>query len=119
MKDQLTWEEVIKRDDIIGGTIKIYECNHVYRGKIRSLKIEGEQVFIDLDGAERALSLDENEKKHWKHSVVSSFFWKKICLATPVRDGPISFVISNLSFALIYPKGVDDPDFVKAKRLRA
>lgn len=115
MKDYLTWEDVLKRDDIIGGTIKIYEENHIYRGPITAFKIQEERLFIYCKKVERTLSTNENE--FWKPSVCKSFSWNKSSLPTPIANDCVSFIISKLSFGIIYPKGFKF-ESAKVKRLK-
>lgn len=37
----MTWEDVLARDDIVGGDIETQEGNCVYRGPISAIRMEG------------------------------------------------------------------------------
>ena len=117
MKNTLTWEDVIKRDDIIDGNIMFYEVNNVYRGQIRSIKIDAEKILIHTLKTERALTTDDNEKKRWEHSHITYFSLDKRIAPNQISDGCVSFLIPPLSFGIFYPKGFKF-DVAEVKRLK-
>jgi hypothetical protein len=107
MKMTITWEEILKDDNMAGRIVEIHEVNYVYRGLIGNIKIENEKLFIDCKKTRVALTTDEDKKKRWKHSVTTRFFVSNQSQPSLLNDGRISFIISNLSFGIIYPQGFE------------
>ena len=42
----ITWEDVIRRDDIVGGDLETHEEGEVYRGRIESIELKDGYVNL-------------------------------------------------------------------------
>lgn len=112
----MTWEDVLKRKDIVGGELEVSDGKHVYRGPISKIKIEeNKRVCIELSWvARKPLKLGKSWKK-WdtKRVFVSIDFKPK-----DIGNGIIQFGITRKSYSLIHPKGGSRLNPAKVKGLK-
>ena len=45
----MNWHDVLKRDDIVGGDVEIYEDDNLFRGPIKSITLKDGMVTIELE----------------------------------------------------------------------
>lgn len=108
-----TWEEVLKRDDLVGGDIESIEDGIYYRGPLQEIKDKGSGVeFISpwvarLDGGE------------WQNleTIYPLFIDKEIGIPTDIGEGRIHVTIPLLGGFTIFPKGGSKLESTKVKGL--
>ncbi len=108
----MRWEDVLKRDDIIGGDIEVQQDDYIYRGPINSIRIENGKVYIELSWVARmSLSLGES----WKAWHITCFVFSTSVLPTDMGDDRVSLGMSHRGYGIIFPKGGSklDPAGVK------
>ncbi len=113
----MTWEDVIKRTDIIGGVLVVNDDKHVYRGPISGIQIEGKRVCIKLLWtARKKLKLG----KSWRNGNNERVFVSTKIRPRDIGDGWIVFNVSDTGCSIIYPKGVTklDPTEVRGLKLK-
>ena len=113
----ITWEEVVKRKNIIGGELLTSDDKHVYRGPISGIQIKGKRVCIKLLWmARKPLKLG----KTWKNWNTQRAFVSTEILPNDIGNGWITFNVSDTECSIIYPKGVTklDPTEVKGLKLK-
>jgi len=96
----LTWEDVLNRQDIIGGDLNATEDSVNYRGPISRIEREGNMIVFYTEWTAR------QEVWVWQN-------WRNTKLAVNVgysqpelqHDGTITFEIPFLGVGTIYPKG--------------
>ena len=45
----MEWQDVLKRDDIVGGELETQEDDDIYRGPIKSIELKEDVVYIELE----------------------------------------------------------------------
>lgn len=108
----MTWEDVLKRNDIVGGDIETQEDGVVYRGPLSGIRMEGNHVHFDSPWCARM------EGSKWKTWPVYPCFVEK--MTSPPRDignGRIQFNMPMLGFGVIFPKGGSKLDPAKVEGL--
>lgn len=98
---KLSWGDVLKRDDLVGGDIETQEDGHVFRGPISKISLNGDYLSID---------------DHWT-AIRTGQGWKKFSgsnscgtdtKAVSPQDiglGRVMFTMIGLGVAVIFPKG--------------
>ena len=110
----LTWEEVLKRDDLVGGDIESHEGGDVYRGPLSGIRVEGDLVHFDsLWCARLADGVDGWEP--W--NITSSFVNMRYTNPIDIGEGRIHFVMPFLGNCTIFPKGGSKLDPAKVRGL--
>ena len=113
----MTWEDVLKRKDIIGGELISSDDEYTYRGPIKDIEMKKGVVRIKLLWVARK-SLKKLGKS-WKNWHVT----RALISAenNPPKDlgkGLIGFNITPKSCSIIHPKGYDKLDPAKVKGLK-
>jgi len=113
----MTWEEVIGRDDIVGGDMETQEDGRVFRGPISRVAMQNGCVYFHTDWS--AVLTDEGWKKWENNGPV--FINVSAAIPQDIGDGRVRFNIPFLGFAVIYPKGGSklDPGKVAGLNLAA
>ncbi len=113
-QEQLTWEQVLERDDIIGGDVETVENGVPYRSPISRVEIDGEMVRF-YGPWTAMLDLDTGK---WKTGGLSSFSVnKEYAPPQDIGQGRIFFSIFMLGHATIFPKGGSNLDPAKVEGL--
>lgn len=97
----MTWEEVLRRDDIVGGDIETHEDGHVYRGPISSFRIEGGMVRFESPWCAR---MPEDMSSGWKKWDITAGFVSTSIVPNDIGDGRVQFEMPWLGFGVIFPK---------------
>jgi hypothetical protein len=121
MKDHLlTWNEVLKRDDIVGGDIQIDQDGFLLRGPISSIKIENGYVYIRVFWMARIeinrLSIGLGEGL--EYCIMNFYSVSADTLPTDIGNGRMSIVKPRKGVAIIYPKGDKKLDPANVKNLK-
>ncbi|MFH1744727.1 MAG: hypothetical protein ABH881_01000 [bacterium] len=96
----MTWEEIAKRDDIVGGDVETHDGDVVHHGPIESIKVNKDQVVFKSPWVAR---YDQKNKK-WKNHHVTSFEIATSCKPRDIGGGKIFFEIPHIGFGIIFPK---------------
>lgn len=101
MAVRLTWDEILKRDDIVGGDIEIQVEGNVFRGPIKSIYREGKMVVIE---------------NRWTAKMMGDGRWARkrgydVCKVNALEVGPTDFGQGRIAFQappmgmfIIFPK---------------
>ena len=113
--EEMTWEQVLARDDIVGGDLETQEGGAVYRGPISEIKMEDSMVvFYSAWVAKMSMSAP-GEWEKWDITTLRV----NAELATPrdIGDGRIMFMMPMVGPAVIFLKGGSQLDPAKVKGL--
>ncbi len=113
----LTWEEVLERDDIVGGDLEIQEDGVVYRGPIASVEEEGDMISFRLAWVAR-MDVTDGWLKHEPNRPQLYNRRSQILRPQDIGEGRISFGIDS-DLAVIFPRGgsVLDPRKVQGLKV--
>ena len=108
----MTWDDVLKRDDIVGGDIETHEDGYVYRGPISSIRIESGMVRYESPWCAR---MPEDMSAGWEPWDITVGFVSSSVVLRSIGDGRVLFHIPGLGFGVIFLKGGSrlDPAMVK------
>ncbi len=114
---QLTWSDVLKREDLVGGSVELSDDDVVYRAPLSKVKEVGDQIIFESPWCAR-MNPDTDDWEKWhitSWSVNKSF-------SRPRDDGlgQIKFVSFGVIYTII-PKGRRsklDPGVVKGLETR-
>lgn len=113
MPGHISWEEVLKREDLIGGDLELIHGDTVCRGPIVSITQEGYIIKITCDwGAQLSPESGEWEK-------IENYFCSiRSDVATPkdTGEGRVCFDLCMVGPVTLYPKGAHDLDPTEVKR---
>ena len=98
----LTWEEVLERDDLIGGDIESQEDGAVYRGPLSDITRDGDIITFESPWCAR---LDPDEAVWRKWNITSCFVNVTASRPTDIGDGRVMFPLPMLGHCVIFPKG--------------
>lgn len=104
---QITWDDVLKRDDIVGGDIQIKKDGRHYRAPISEFKVEHGLVIINsLWAAERVNGLIGGFWEVTDVQVVPSYFksWSTFLQPEDIGGGQVQFRTPFCTL-VIFPKG--------------
>ncbi|MFZ2484464.1 MAG: hypothetical protein WAX80_02925 [Minisyncoccia bacterium] len=115
----MRWEDVLKRDDIVGGDIETQEDGSIYRGPLSGIKMENGLVHFEspwIAQMEGGMGGD-GKWKNWP--VYPCFVDAKRSPPQDIGNGRIQFNMPFLGFGVIFPKGGSklDPDKVEGLQL--
>lgn len=68
----MTWEDVLKRDDIVGGDIETYENEDIYRGPISEILLKDGYITIN---AEWIAVMECSEFGKWKKGNIAQLIF--------------------------------------------
>lgn len=111
---QLTWDDVLKREDLVGGDIESQEDGVVYRGPLAEIKDDGDSVSFKSPWCAR-MNPDTGEWEKWP--ITSSFVGKDATKPQDIGNGRIFFQMPFLGVCTIFPKGGSKLDPAKVKDL--
>jgi hypothetical protein len=108
----MTWEEILERDDIVGGDIESQEDGIIFRGPIESIKIKDGIVIIKSKWLAR---LDPRESDGWKKSDTTELSVSANSKPEKIPGNRIYFQFPPPGQCIIFPKGDSklDPKLVK------
>lgn len=109
---QITWDDVLKRKNLVGGDIESQEDGIVYRGPLTEIKDEGGVICFNSSWCAR-MNSSTGEWEKW--DITSSFVNKSAVRPEDIGDGRIFFRMPFLGVCTIFPKGGSrlDPGMVK------
>jgi hypothetical protein len=109
---KLTWEDVLKREDLIGGDIESQEGGAVYRGPLSKIRREGDHIYFESPWCAK------NYGEGWKNWHITSCS-VNAAATTPqdIGDGRVFFQMPYLGVCTIFPKGGSKLDPAKVEGL--
>jgi hypothetical protein len=109
--NRIFWEQVVARSDIAGGDLQTVESEVVYHGRIKSVRIEGDDVVFECEWVAR-LHPTTHEWEKWDRTTFSE---SRQGWAIDLGSGRIFFRMAHGGYATIFPKGDAplDPERVK------
>ena len=114
----MTWDEVLERDDIVGGDLEIKENGDLYRGPIKTIELTGEKIVIEREWT-ALLPLASGKKgdfwQKWENNQIS--FHQDFCLPNDIGAGRVLFEIPTVGWGVIFPKGGSKLDPAKVEGL--
>ena len=114
----MTWEDVLKRDDIVDGDIETQEDGDIYRGPISSIRLENGRVRIESPWTAR-MEGGMSSGGLWKNWEVYPFSVNaELCPPQDIGNGRIQFSMPGLGFGVIFPKGGSKLDPKKVEGLQ-
>ena len=110
----MTWEEVLARDDLIGGDIESQEDGDVYRGPLAEIREEGDAIIFSSHWCARL----NRETSGWEKWHITSLLVSK-SMVTPVDAGTDRVFLSlpALGACTIFPKNGSKLDPSKVRGL--
>lgn len=129
-----TWDEVLKRVDLVGGEVESYEDFKIYRGPISGIENSDFCICIELawvaerDGSDLAWMKDEigeekdpNTQKWRKNSdaTIVKIYKGGMCQPGLRKDGSVVFSLFLSGYCILYPKGCRtlDPKLVEGLQI--
>lgn len=110
----MNWEEIVRREDIVGGDIETQEDGDVYRGPIKEIRLEDGYVTIKSDWMAKM----EGKNGRWrKWNITSLVFAVKMVQAQDIGEGRIFFRLHALGIGTIFPRGGSKLDPAKVEGL--
>lgn len=116
----MKWEDVLKRDDIVGGDLESHEEGDIYRGPIKSIKLEDGIVSIILNWCAKMPGPGKTGFGEWQllHHIEPGMFVISEILPRELSDNRISITVPGLGLMVIFPKGGSKLDPAKVKGLK-
>ena len=99
------WEEFLKPNDIIGRDFEIHQYEHICRGPISKIEIDGRYVYIELLWAARKSIGPDGD---WKSYEITCWPVSVSNTLADTDNGGVKFDMPYNSFAIIFPK--DSPN---------
>lgn len=99
----MTWDDVLKRDDLIGGEIEIRDgLNYYYRAPIKSITTDGKMITIEPEWVAR-----RGRSGVWTRLRNFQPWRVDILRVKPYdhRRGRILFELQTVGPSVIYPRG--------------
>lgn len=115
MDTQLTWDDVLKNEALIGGDIESQEDGVVYRGPLSELKADDNEIHFTSPWTAR---LNPSTAK-WEKWHLDTFWVTKEFPPQDIGDGRILFRMPFLGHCTIFPKGGSKLDTCKVEGLPA
>ena len=100
----MMWEDVVKRDDIKGGELRMHLGSRVFHGLISKISIVKSWVCLEVS----KLSEWRAESRKWELvQNASKFFFidAKVAIPRYIPDGRLYFETKSIGFGYISPKG--------------
>jgi len=98
----LTWEDVLKREDLIGGDLESQEDGMVYRGPLSEMKVVGDNIRFISSWMARM----NPETCEWKKWHINTLYVNKdMSKPQDLGDGRVFFQMPYLGVCTIFPKG--------------
>lgn len=112
----MTWEELLKRGDIVGGDLETQEGKDLYRGPIKSIRQDGKFVFFTLEWVATMRPGETVWHKSARENGEISVNTKKVTLQRcgQTRDG---WFLILTGLGAIFPKGEDKLDPAEVRGL--
>lgn len=107
----LTWDDVLKREDLVGGDIESVEDGVAYRGPLAKIEADGDTIRFTSPWCAR---MNGSEWENWH--ITSSFVTKEVP-PQDIGDGRVHFSMPFLGACTIFPKGGSKLDPHKVKGL--
>ncbi len=95
----MTWDDVLKRDDIVGGDLETHEDEDIYRGPIESIELKDGIVYFDGPWAAKLI---DGKWKKWPS--FTTCFVRVESTPKDIGDGKIFFDMFLGDFGVIFPK---------------
>ena len=111
---RITWEEVLERDDIVGGDIETQEDGDVYRGPIESIEKSDDSIIIKSPWLAK-MTPGEGVWRKW--NITSMSINPSHIHPQDIGNGRIFFQMPMLGGATIFPKGGSKLDPSKVEGL--
>lgn len=113
MTQQLTWDDVLKNEALIGGDIESQEDGVVYRGPLSELKEDGDSIRFTSPWTARL----NPETGKWEKWHINTCSVNKEVPPQDIGDGRIFFQMPFLGVCTIFPNGGSKLDTRKVEGL--
>ena len=110
----MTWEEILQREDIVGGELESQEDGGIYRGPIDRIWMEDGLVHISSVWIARLLPGSSSWEK-WEANPF--FFAPDMSSPQDIGQGRIHFDMPMMGHATIFPRDGSKLDPAKVKGL--
>lgn len=111
---QMTWDDVLKNEALIGGDIESQEGGVVYRGPLAEIKEDDDSIHFSSPWCAR-LNPETGEWENWH--ITSSHVNKDMVTPQAIGDGRIMFQMPFLGACTIFPRDGSKLDTRKVKGL--
>jgi hypothetical protein len=112
----MNWDELLERDDLVGGDIETHEGGDVYRGPIKEITNNGGTVTVMADWI---ATMPADLSGTWKPGPVNSIsFNSRECPIQSVEHGRAIFMIPGMGVSIIFFKGGSKLDPAKVEGLK-
>lgn len=114
----MTWEDVLKRDDIVGGDIETHEDGDIFRGPIESIALRDGVVLIRSPWIATTPELGNPNCGQWKKHSGASFCYVNVEIPPEdIGQDRLQFNMPLLGIGIIFPKGGSKLDPAKVEGL--
>ena len=110
----MTWDEILKRDDLVGGDLETQEDGDVYRGPLEKIERQGDMIRFSSPWTARMLGSQPGSWEKWH---ITSCSVTADVKPQDIGDGRICFTMPFLGHGVIFPKGGSKLDPAKVKGL--
>ena len=107
----ITWDEVLKRTDLIGGDIETIEDGVAYRGPLSKIEADGDIIRFASPWCAKMSG------GGWEKWDITSCFVAKDVQPQDIGDGRVHFSMPFLGYCTLFPKGGSKLDPNKVKNL--
>lgn len=100
----LNWDDVLKRDDIVGGDIESQEDGLIFRCPISEIKLEGDRIIFVMDWVAR---ISPAKGEMWKKYDDTTKILVNKDRVSPfdIGDNRVAWQVPLLGLFVIFPKG--------------
>lgn len=109
---EIMWEDILQRDDLIGGDLETQENGIIYRGPVEEI-VETDGILYFRSSWVARLNPDTGEWENWPNTTLTVS--KQFINPQDLGDGRILFYMPCLGMGVLFPVGSSklDPDKVK------
>ncbi|TSC84878.1 MAG: hypothetical protein G01um101413_262 [Parcubacteria group bacterium Gr01-1014_13] len=110
----MKWQDVLKRNDIVGGELETQEDNDIYRGPIKSIELKEGVVYIELEWCATMPQPGNSGFGRWRVHDMTSVGLSAEITPREISDNRLMITPPMLGIWVIFPKGGSklDPNIV-------
>lgn len=112
----MNWEDVLKRDDIVGGDLETHESEYIYREPISAVWMDGGMVHFESPWCAR---MPADMSSGWSVWHYTGCFMSASIVPQNIANGRIQFYMPLLGFGIIFPAGGSKLDPARVSGLNA
>ena len=114
----MKWEDVLKRNDIVGGDLEAHEDGNIYRGPIKNIELKNGMVDIQLDWCAMMPKSGNPNLGQWKAHHITIASVDAEVLPREGGGSRVTVVVPGLGMWFIFPKGDSKLDPAKVAGLK-